>query len=83
MSDKTRNKLSDLNDHLFAELERLGDEDLSEEELDKEIRRANAISKVAKNVINNASVMLSALKFAGREQQEELENEKASRLLLE
>lgn len=30
-----RNTLMDLNNHLFAELERLGDEDLSQEELEK------------------------------------------------
>lgn len=30
-----RNTLMDLNNHLFAELERLGDEDLTQEELEK------------------------------------------------
>ena len=82
MADKTRNKLSDLNDHLFAELERLGDEDMNEEELNKELKRAVGISKIAKNVIMNANTMLSALKFAEK-QQDEVENEKASRLLFE
>ena len=33
-----RNTMLDLNDHLFAELERLSDEELSAEELDKEIK---------------------------------------------
>ena len=41
-----RNTLMDLNNHLFAELERLGDEDLTQEELEKEIARADAITKV-------------------------------------
>lgn len=31
-----KNTLGDLNNHLFAQLEKLSDEDLSEEELDKE-----------------------------------------------
>ena len=35
-----RNTLMDLNNHLFAELERLGDEDLSQEELEKEISKS-------------------------------------------
>lgn len=39
----TKNKLSDLNDHLFMTLERLGEEDLSNEELEKEIERSKAI----------------------------------------
>ena len=38
-----RNTLMDLNNHLFAELERLGDEDLSQEELEKEIARAKQV----------------------------------------
>lgn len=54
----TKNKLIDLNNHLFAELERLGDEDLPEDKLDKEIQRSNAISKVATNIIQNANVSL-------------------------
>lgn len=58
-----RNTLGDLNNHLFAELERLGDEELTGEELDKEIRRASAISTVSKNIIANANVLLQAAKF--------------------
>lgn len=58
-----RNTLSDLNNHLFAQLERLGDEDLSETELKLEVERAKAISGVAKNIISNAKVTLSAMRF--------------------
>lgn len=58
-----RNTLGDLNNHLFAELERLGDEELTGEELDKEIKRASAISTVSKNIIANANVLLQAAKF--------------------
>lgn len=58
-----RNTLGDLNNHLFAELERLGDEELTGEELEKEIRRASAISTVSKNIIANANVLLQAAKF--------------------
>jgi len=45
-----RNKLSDLNDHLFEQLERLSDEDLTEEQLEKEIKRAKAVSGIAKTL---------------------------------
>lgn len=55
-----KNKLSDLNNHLFAQLERLGDEDLKGEELAREIERSYAITSVAKEVINNGRLVLDA-----------------------
>lgn len=58
-----RNNLSDLNNHLFAELERLSDEDLTEDELEKEIKRAEAITGVAEQVINNADTVLKGVKI--------------------
>lgn len=56
----TRNTLGDLNNHLFAQLERLGEEDLTEEQLEKEINRTRAITSVAKEVISNANLVLRA-----------------------
>lgn len=38
-----KNTLSDLNNHLFAQLERLGEEDLDEEEIKKEVQRIKRI----------------------------------------
>lgn len=58
-----KNKITDLNDHLFAELERLGDEELKDEDLTKEIGRAKAISDVAAKIIDNAKLALDATKF--------------------
>jgi hypothetical protein len=66
-----KNKLSDLNDHLFAELERLGDEDLQGDALQAEITRAKAITDVATQAIANASLVLKAevmrLEYSGTE----------------
>lgn len=59
----TKNKLSDLNDHLFAQLERLSDEDLTAEQLDKEAKRGEAIVAVADQVIKNASLQIQAAKL--------------------
>ena len=56
-----KNTLTDLNDHLFAQMERLGDEDLSEEELQKEVRRSDAMSKVAANIIKNGELALKTM----------------------
>lgn len=58
-----QNKLEDLNNHLFAQLERLSDEDLSSEELTKEINRAKAVNGVAKNIIDNAKTVIEVFKF--------------------
>jgi hypothetical protein len=53
-----KNKLIDLNNHLFAQLERLGDEDLKVEDIEKEIRRTNAIVAVGEQIIENANLAL-------------------------
>ena len=59
----TRNKLTDLNNHMFEQLERLNDDDLSSEELDKEIKRAKAMSGIASNIISNAALALEAQQY--------------------
>lgn len=58
-----KNTLGDLNNHLFAQLERLGDEELKGEELQEEINRAKAISDIATQVISNGSLALKAKTF--------------------
>jgi len=55
-----KNKLSDLNNHLFASLERLNDEDLSGDKLIEEMGRSKVINEVAEQIIANASLVLKA-----------------------
>lgn len=57
------NKLNDLNNHLFAEIERLGDEGLTGEGLVSEIERAKAITGIASQIIANGSLVLKAEEF--------------------
>lgn len=69
------NKLSDLNNHLFAQLERLGDEEITQEKLKEEIERSKAISQISKNIIENAKTVLLAAKMSNElepDQQESL-----------
>jgi len=58
-----RNTLNDLNNHLFAQLERLGDEDIKGEQLQEEITRAKAISDIATQIISNGTLVLKAETF--------------------
>lgn len=58
-----KNKFTDLNNHLFAQLERLGDEDLKGEQLQNEVARSKAITSVASQVVNNARLALDVTKF--------------------
>lgn len=61
----TKNKLTDLNDHLFMALERVNYDDLSEEELKREIARSKMITSIAQQVINNAKTVIQASKIMG------------------
>jgi hypothetical protein len=58
-----RNKLIDLNNHLFEQMERLNDESLPKEQLYNEIDRARAMTGLASQIIQNAALGLKAEKF--------------------
>lgn len=59
----TKNSLGDLNDHLFAQIERLGDEGLSPEDIEREAKRAEALVSVADKITDIAKTSLSAAKL--------------------
>ena len=56
-----RNTLGDLNNHLFAQLERLSDEEIKGEALREEIERAKAINQVAMQIINNGKLIVDII----------------------
>ena len=60
----TKNKLTDLKNHLFMAMERLGDEELTAEQLTQEIERSKALTMVAGKIIENGRLMLDAQKTA-------------------
>ncbi|MDO4746462.1 MAG: hypothetical protein Q4B18_07885 [Bacillota bacterium] len=59
-----KNSLGDLNNHLFAEMERLSDEDLKGDDLEAEIKRSKAVTAVAGQIISNGHLLLKAMQFA-------------------
>lgn len=59
-----KNRLSDLNDHLFAQLERLADEGLTPEQIGHEAQRSEAMVDVADQIIRMAALQVQAAKIA-------------------
>ena len=59
-----KNRLTDLNDHLFAQMERLGDEDLKGDDLKEEIERADSMARIATQIVQNNNVILKTIKIA-------------------
>ena len=55
-----KNKITDLNNHLFAQLERLSNEELSAEEIDVEVKRATAIIGISDQIAGAANLQLKA-----------------------
>lgn len=55
--------LVDLNEALFAQLGRLADAETKDDQLKDEIERSQAITSVAKTIINNAQTALEGAKL--------------------
>jgi hypothetical protein len=59
-----KTSLTDLNSYLFEQLDRISNEDLTPEELEKEIKRSEAITDIAQTVIENANTRIKAVSIA-------------------
>jgi len=57
-----KNKLSDLNDHLFAQIERLSDETMKPETMELEIKKAKVLVPLSDQVIQNAKLVYQVAK---------------------
>lgn len=57
-----KNTLVDVNNYLFEALERLNDDEMDVEMLEKEIKRSDAVTRVAKTIIDNTSLALDIKK---------------------
>ncbi len=59
-----KNKLIDLNNYLFAQLERLSDEDVKGDALKEEIERARAVEKIGHTIVETAELALKAMRYS-------------------
>lgn len=57
------NTLADLNTKLFEQMDKLSKDDISSEELDKEMARSESMLKIANVIISNGDLALRAAKF--------------------
>lgn len=59
-----KNNLADLNNHLFAMLEELEDDDLDKdpEQLEKTLKKARAMSSISSQILKVANVQIQAIK---------------------
>lgn len=67
-----RNKLSDLNNLLFEQMERLADAD-SNEELEQEVARSRAMTRVAGRAIENGALALKAVSIYDHRSSQEMQ----------
>lgn len=68
-----KNTLWDLNLHLFEQIERLNEPDISDDELDREIERTQAMTKISSQIIKNAELVFKAKKHVDEHGLEEKE----------
>ena len=65
-----KNTMSDLHDHLIAQIERLSEEDMTYDDIEREAARAKAITQVASAAVANAEAIIKAeslrLEYGGK-----------------
>lgn len=59
-----QNNLSDLNNHLFSQLELLESGELRDKDLDLELKKAKAISQISSQILNIARLQIAAINTA-------------------
>ena len=56
-----KNTLADLNNYLFEQIERLNDDELTDEQLDRELKKTDSIVKVSEKIIQNGELAFKTM----------------------
>ena len=51
-----KNTLSDLNNYLFEQLERINDDSITNEEFERELRKTDSMVKISETIIQNGEL---------------------------
>lgn len=57
-----KNTISDLNNYLFEQLERLNDDDLTAEQLERELSKADAVVKISGQITQSGELAFRTMK---------------------
>ncbi|MBQ7185990.1 MAG: hypothetical protein IJR92_04260 [Alphaproteobacteria bacterium] len=60
MKNEKENNLAELNVHMFEQLRRLNDKNLTKEQMESEIERTKGVCLLASQIISNANLALKA-----------------------
>lgn len=75
------NTLLSLNNYLFEQLERLNDDDLTDEQLERELKKADGVVRISEQITKNSELALKAIKHMDDKGYSDIE--KTSRMLTE
>ena len=57
-----KNTLLDLNNYLFEQIERLNDDELTDDQLDRELKKTDSIVKISEKIIENGELAFKTMK---------------------
>lgn len=57
-----KNTLTDLNNILFEQIERINDDELKGDKLEEQLKKTKTVNDIAKTIVSNANLELQAIK---------------------
>lgn len=66
-----QNTLSDLNNYLFEQLERINDDSLTEKELDRELKKTDSVVKISQQIVKNGELAYKTMKYLNNDERDQ------------